>query len=127
MERSMRRAMRIAACAAMTAVGLATLPTATWAGPPFVTDDPEPGPLGHWGLYLGTAFTHDRDGDAAQGPLVEANYGAFPEVQLHLLTSLNYARPTGGPAEYGPGDTELGVKWRFIKETDQLPQVGTFP
>jgi hypothetical protein len=109
------------------ALGIAVAAPQALAGPPFVTDDPEPVPLGHWELYLGTTFAHDRDGEGAQAPLVEVNYGALPEVQLHLLTSLNYGRPVGGPAEYGPGDTELGIKWRFFKETDNLPQVGTFP
>jgi hypothetical protein len=122
----MGRVMRITACAAMAIMAFATM--SAWAGPPFITDDPEPVPLGHWEIYLGGTFAHDRgEGDGAQAPLVEVNYGAFPEIQLHLLTSLNYTRPTGGPAEYGPGDTELGLKWRFIKETDHFPQVGTFP
>jgi hypothetical protein len=33
----------------------------------------------------------------------------------------------GGPTTYGPGDTELGVKYRFVHESDTLPQVGAFP
>ncbi len=28
---------------------------------------------------------------------------------------------------YGLGDTEIGMKYRFIHETDETPQVGTFP
>ena len=28
---------------------------------------------------------------------------------------------------YGYGDTELGAKYRFIQETNWIPQVGTFP
>lgn len=29
--------------------------------------------------------------------------------------------------QYGLGDTELGVKYRFIQDADRRPQVGTFP
>ena len=32
-----------------------------------------------------------------------------------------------GPTTYGLGDTEIGMKYRFIHETDTTPQVGTFP
>jgi len=34
--------------------------------------------------------------------------------------------PGHGP-NFGYGDTELGVKYRFVQETDWLPQIGTFP
>jgi hypothetical protein len=36
-------------------------------------------------------------------------------------------KPEGSGSEYGYGDTELGVKFRFIKETEYLPQIGIFP
>ena len=35
--------------------------------------------------------------------------------------------PAGGASSYGYGDTELGVKYRFIHEGDWLPEIGTFP
>ena len=35
-------------------------------------------------------------------------------------------RPTGS-AHYGYGDTELGVKFRFLHETDYLPEAAIFP
>ena len=33
----------------------------------------------------------------------------------------------GMPFRYGPGDIELGVKYRFVHETRSRPQIGTFP
>jgi len=33
----------------------------------------------------------------------------------------------GGSRQYGYGDTELGVKYRFFHETDYLPEIGMFP
>jgi hypothetical protein len=35
--------------------------------------------------------------------------------------------PGGGPSAYGAGDTELGIKYRFVQETDLRPMVGVFP
>jgi hypothetical protein len=97
------------------------------AGPPFVTDDPEPVELHHWEVYLFSIYNHTAGSDAAQIPAIEVNYGAIPDVQLHLITPGVFDRPAGGSAEYGYGDTELGIKYRFVHETDYLPQIGTFP
>jgi hypothetical protein len=58
---------------------------------------------------------------------VEFNYGILPDVQLHAIPQGAWARPASSSSRYGLGDTELGVKYRFIHETDTLPQVGTFP
>jgi hypothetical protein len=56
------------------------------------------------------------------------DYGLVPDVQLHAIMPLTYDRmPDGGHAHYGYGDTELGVKYRFLHETDALPEIGTFP
>ena len=55
------------------------------------------------------------------------NYGAITNLQLHLIAPLAYDAPAQGIRQYGYGDTELGVKYRFIQETDVSPQVGFFP
>jgi hypothetical protein len=99
------------------------------AGPPFITDDPEPVERGHWEVYAfsaGAVGEHDASG---VGPSIEVNYGAAPNLQLHLIANLAYDVPSGGPAVMGPGDTELGFKYRFITpgKTDWFPQVGIFP
>jgi hypothetical protein len=97
------------------------------AGPPFVTDDPEPIDHGHWEFYLASQHTQTADGWAGTAPHFELNYGVFTNVMLHLITPLAYDAPSGGSTHYGYGDTELGVKYRFIQETERLPQVGIFP
>ena len=98
------------------------------AGPPYVTDDPEPVEHRHLEVYVATIGGYDRAGDLAfTAPHVEVNYGAIPDLQLHLIAPMQYARPAGGPVAYGYGDTELGAKVRFVHEGDLLPQIGTFP
>jgi hypothetical protein len=73
------------------------------------------------------ASERDADGWTGTSPHVEVNYGAVPDVQLHAIAPLAFAVPDGQRARLGPGDTELGVNWRFIHETEVVPQVGTFP
>jgi hypothetical protein len=98
-----------------------------WAGPPFITDDPEPVALHHWEFYIAGQYSHDRDGNSAAVPQFELNYGAFPNTQLHLVAPLAYSDPKDGDSHYGYGDTELGVKYRFVEESDRVPQIGAFP
>jgi hypothetical protein len=102
-------------------------PKVVLAGPPFVTDDPEPVEYQHWEVYLAAQYRHDRDQDSSTLPHLEINYGLIPNVQIHLIAPLLYIKPEGASSQYGYGDTELGVKYRFIQETDYIPQVGIFP
>lgn len=97
------------------------------AGPPFKTDDPEPVEYKHWEVYLASQYERNRDDTAATAPHLEINYGAYPDLQLHLIAPLVYEKPEGESAQYGYGDTEFGLKYRFIHETELLPQVGIFP
>jgi len=97
------------------------------AGPPFRTDDPEPVDYRHWEFYTATQYENDQGDLAGTTPHFEANYGVAPDLQLHLLAPLAYDRPAHGPTLLGPGDVELGVKYRFVQESDHAPMVGTFP
>src|SRR5665213_3342011 len=98
------------------------------AGPPFITDDPDPVEYKHWEAYLFTIYNHTQHTNFGQYPAaIELNYGAIPDVQLHLIAPIGDSRDEGGNDHFGYGDTELGAKYRFIKETDYLPEVGTFP
>jgi hypothetical protein len=98
-----------------------------WAGPPFVTDDPEPVEYHHWEVYFGSQYVHDDGGVGATAPHFEVNYGVLPDTQLHLIVPLAYSSPKEGGHQYGLGDIEFGVKYRFIHETDTMPQIGAFP
>ena len=98
-----------------------------WAGPPFTTDDPEPVEYQHWEVYLASQVARDKDGWSGTSPHLEVNYGALPNLQLHLITPVSFVAPSHEAARFGYGDTELGAKYRFFEETEYLPQVGTFP
>ena len=98
-----------------------------WAGPPFVTDDPEPVDYQHWEFYIASQHTRTSDGWTGTAPHLELNYGVVTNVQLHLIAPLAYNAPSGGGKRYGYGDTELGVKFRFLQEMERWPQIGIFP
>jgi hypothetical protein len=105
------------------------------AGPPFQTDDPTPVDLGHYEAYVfGTV-----DGTPAEldtiSPGFEFNWGAVPNIQLHVILPLGAVIPSNkpvyapggvGPSTFGVQDMELGVKYGFIKQTKHRPQIGSF-
>jgi hypothetical protein len=101
----------------------------SYAGPPFITDDPEPVDLGHWEVYGFSAGTHVRDDIGGTLGGIEVNYGAAPNLQLHAIVPLSFDSPKVGPTVAGLGDIELGAKYRFITpgDNDWWPQIGTFP
>ena len=109
--------------------GSLSLALAARAGPPFITDDPQPVDPGHWEVYGFSAGAGARAGISGLGPSIEVNYGAAPNLQLHAIGGLAYDSPSGQGTRMGLSDTELGVKYRFITpgKDDWFPQVGVFP
>lgn len=99
------------------------------AGPPYDTDDPEPVELHHWEFYC-SSLGFNADGIlSCTAPHIEINNGPIRNVQLHVIFPLVYNSVQDGKTNYGPGDIELGMKYRFIQEDTNswVPQVGTFP
>lgn len=118
---------RIASTVLGLMVYLTLTPGLSLAGPPYATDDPEPVDSRHWELYVASQVAHDDGGWSGTAPHVEVNYGVLPNVQLHLIAPLVFDLPNQATGRYGYGDTEVGVKFRFISETDWRPMVGIFP
>src|SRR5580693_7458410 len=103
---------------------------AAWAGPPFQTDDPEPIDYKNYEFYTFASADGTPVEMNTAGPAVEFNWGALPNVHLHIILPLaaifpsNNAKfaPSGaGPTEVGLGDIETGVKFRFVQETKSRP------
>jgi hypothetical protein len=99
------------------------------AGPPFLTDDPEPVDYGVWeviGFSMGTMVHGDSAGIL---PGVEVNYGALPNAQLHVTVPLAFNSQTVTGTQFGYGDTQFAVKYRFVSpgKDDWWPQVAVYP
>lgn len=99
----------------------------SYCGPPFGTDDPETVMFRHWEYYLSSINTHQAGVWTGTSPHLEFNYGLVPNVQIHLLLPLNYIYDQHAGGNIGYADTEFGIKFRLIQESDNSPQVGVFP
>jgi hypothetical protein len=100
--------------------------TIALAGPPFQTDDPEPIEYKNYEFYTFSTMSHLPGEYDTQGPALEFNWGALPNTHLHIIFPAAAYLPDHGVRAYGVGDTELGIKYRFIHETKTRPQIGTF-
>ena len=124
-------ALRILATCAM----LVALAPAGLAGPPFQTDDPEPIAYKNYEFYTFAASDGTAVETDAVAPGVEFNWGALPNVHLHVIIPATVILPANnaalapagaGPREFGLGGIELGIKYRFVQETKHRPMIGTF-
>ena len=121
--------MQLTRYSTLAAVGM--LLSVAWpamAGPPYVTDDPEPTDAGKWEIYgfaTGTSFDHGVDGESG----FDVNYGGAKDLQLSAVVSLGYNHNTGSDAHVGFADTELGAKYRFLHQSDGswMPDLSLFP
>lgn len=101
--------------------------TPVLAGPPFMTDDPAPVDYKSSEFYVFSVSDKTNDGRETVLPAFEYNYGALPDMQLHIMLPYVKSAPNDAPSESGMGDIEVGVKYLFIHETDSMPQIGIFP
>ena len=120
---------KAAAFAAVVTSLLALIPNIAVAGPPFLTDDPEPVDYQHYEFYTFTEGTHLSGDTSGVGPAWEFNYGLIPNGQFHIIAPLAFDSPALGSSQFGYGDTELGFKYRLIQEdaNGARPMVGVFP
>jgi hypothetical protein len=96
------------------------------AGPPFVTDDPEPPPPGGWEINIPFILERVPGKTEMDAPLFDLNYG-LPNVQLKLEFPVEIVHEDGAGTAAGAGDLVLGVKWRFWNNERTQLQLGTYP
>jgi hypothetical protein len=93
-----------------------------WAGPPYLSDDPEPTDYRHFEIYAFGQGTTTAAGTAgATG--IDFNYGGAPNLQLTAVLPIEYDE-TGN---YGLGNVELAAKYKFLHQDDVGFDVAVFP
>lgn len=88
--------VRLLLLAALAALSLTAL-----AGPPFLTDDPDPIDYQTYGAI--PAFMVDRtpDGNTLGAPVMDFNYGIWPQMRLNIQPGLVHLLPAQGASQYG--------------------------
>lgn len=97
-------------------------------GPPLITDDPGTPGDGVWEINL--AFTVEKTAEKEwffEAPLLDINYGVGDSVQLKFEVPWVFDHQEGGSTKDGLGNSELGVKWRFLDQEEYLVDVSLYP
>lgn len=102
------------------------LASAAQAGPPFMTEDPEPPPPGGWEINVPFILARTPGETEMNAPLVDLNYG-LPNVQLKVEGPVGVVHHDHGGAAVGPGDLLAGVKWRCFEHEKAQLQAGIYP
>jgi hypothetical protein len=118
-----RDLMRSSLCAGLV---LALLTRAAIAGPPYVSDDPEPNDYQHFEIYTFNSGTTTRGGISGESG-IDFNYGAAPDLQLTATLPAGFDRPAGGSTSFGTSDVELAAKYRFLHQDTFGLDVSVFP
>jgi hypothetical protein len=114
----------------LRAVLLATLliawHEAAQAGPPFVTDDPQPTDYQHYEVYFfdgGTAVSAGTSSLAG----IDFNYGGLPNLQLTAVIPVEFDDPVDADSAHGVGNIQLAAKYRFVRAEDTGWDIALFP
>jgi hypothetical protein len=121
-SRLLHSAARISLCAGFFLAAVARAA----AGPPYLTDDPEPTDYQHFEIYAFTEGLSAQGGTSGQSG-IDFNYGGAPNLQLTATVPSDYALPADGPATAGPGNVELAAKYRFLTQQNFGLDVAVFP
>jgi hypothetical protein len=107
-------------------VAIVALARPALAGPPYVSDDPEPTDYKHFEIYTFNSGTATR-GDIGGASGVDINYGAAQDLQLTATVPMGFDRPTAGNGSFGQGNIELAAKYRFLHQDSFGLDVSVFP
>jgi hypothetical protein len=96
------------------------------AGPPFVSDDPQPTDTGHFEIYTFDNGTNTRAGTSGEAG-IDFNYGAARDLQLTATIPEGYSQTAGSGTHIGLSNIELAAKYRFLHQDTFGLDVSVFP
>ena len=96
-------------------------------GPPYYTNDPgTPGHL-NWEINLGYMPFLYSDHSVSHTPDVDINFGIGDRIQLTYENAWLRVHDPKSATEYGLGQSNPGVKWRFYDAGEGKLSISTFP
>ena len=104
---------------------LALIASPVAAGPPYITDDPQPTDYHRFEIYL-FASAAQGAGATTGATGVDFNYGGFRDVQLTAVAPLAFDTSSGG-RHLGPGYVELAAKVKLLHQDRNGIDFSVFP
>jgi hypothetical protein len=96
-------------------------------GPPYYTNDPgTPGDL-NWEINVGYMPFYYSDQSISHTPDLDINFGVGERIQLTYENAWLRVQNPSSRVEYGLGQSNPGVKWRFYDAGESGLSISTFP
>jgi hypothetical protein len=96
-------------------------------GPPLITDDPDtPGP-GYWEINIPMIMESSPEGRHFDAPFPDINYGVGKRIQLKFEMPWVTLDQPGQPIRTGIGNSNSGVKWRFLGQEEKVVSWSIYP
>lgn len=125
----MQAVKRLATVALCCASSLALMAGRAHAqgGPPLITDDPGTPGAGRWEINLGFTIEKSRSETFFEAPILDINYGLGERIQFKYEVPWLILDEEGGGARSGLGDSQIGVKYRFLDEERHGVSMSIYP
>src|SRR6202167_5810361 len=105
----------------------AVVPVFAQGGPPYYTNDPgTPGHL-NWEINLGYMPFFYSNQSVSHTPDVDINFGVGERIQLTYENAWLRVQNPGSKTQFGLGQSNPGVKWRFYDAGESGLSVSVFP
>jgi len=102
-------------------------PASAQGGPPYYTNDPGTPGNKNWEINVGYIPTFFSNQSFSHVPDLDINFGIGDRIQLTYESAWVRAQPPGIKTEYGQGQSNPGVKWRFYDGGEGHLSVSMFP
>jgi len=96
----------------------------------FQADDAMTTPPDHFEIDIANLYSRVKGDTSGALTSLEVDYGVANRLEFHLYAPFAFDRRVGmAHTQYGYGDTELGIKYRFIDQVENgwWPAIATFP
>jgi hypothetical protein len=96
-------------------------------GPPLITEDPGTPGDGRWEINLAFTVEKLRTETLFEAPLLDINYGLGERIQLKYEIPWVFRDEDGDGTKSGLGNSEIGVKYRFLDEERHGVSMSIYP
>jgi hypothetical protein len=110
----------------VSALLLLGIVTPAVAGPPYLTDDPEPTDYKHFEIYTFSSGNVTKEGTSSEAG-IDFNYGAAPNLQLTAVLPAGYDFASASSTMAGLSNIALAAKYRFLAQDVAGVDVAIFP
>ncbi len=115
--------------AALFSIFVLSFATSSYAqgGPPMLTDDPGTPGAGRWEVNFLSTLERSRNGSLFETPNIDVNFGIGNHLQLKFEAPWLVMKESGEQRKVGPGNSMIGVKWRFLGEERRNIDMSVYP